>query len=225
MRVLLADDHQIVRQGLKGILEKAGHVVVGEAADGHEALKLARTLNPEIAVLDLSMPLLNGLDTAREIHRLSPEIKTIILTMYTDKGYVLRALKVGAKGYVLKSQAADDLIRAIREISRGEVYLSPGVAASVVDAYLEKTGAAADPLTPRERQVLQLIAEGSTTKEAAKYLNISFKTAETHRNHIMKKLNIHDVVGLVRYAIEKGLVHVDVHSDFWNTQNRRAAPW
>jgi DNA-binding NarL/FixJ family response regulator len=208
MRVLLADDHQIVRQGLRGLLEKAGHVVVGEAADGHEALKLARTLTPDIAVLDLSMPLLNGLDTAREMRRVSPEIKTILLTMYTDKGYVLQALKVGAKGYVLKTQAAEDLIRAIREISRGEVYLSPGVAASVVDAYLDKTDVVADPLTPRERQVLQLIAEGNTTKEVARQLNISFKTAESHRNHIMKKLDIHDVAGLVRYAIHQGLLHI-----------------
>ncbi len=208
MRVLLADDHQIVRQGLRGLLEKAGHVVVGEAADGHEALKLARTLTPDIAVLDLSMPLLNGLDTAREMRRLSPEIKTILLTMYTDRSYVLQALKVGARGYVLKTQAAEDLIRAIREISRGEVYLSPGVAASVVDAYLDKTDVGADPLTPRERQVLQLIAEGNTTKEVARQLNISFKTAESHRNHIMKKLDIHDVAGLVRYAIHQGLLHI-----------------
>jgi two-component system response regulator NreC len=208
MRVLLADDHQIVRQGLRGLLEKAGHVVVGEAADGHEALKLARNLTPDIAVLDLSMPLLNGLDTAREMRRVSPAIKTILLTMYTDKGYVLRALKVGAKGYVLKTQAADDLIRAIREISRGEVYLSPGVSASVVDAYLDKTDVGADPLTPRERQILQLIAEGNTTKQVGRLLEISFKTAESHRNNIMKKLNIHDIAGLVRYAIQKGLLQV-----------------
>ena len=137
---------------------------------------------------------------------------------------MLQALKVGAKGYVLKSQAADDLVRAIREISRGEVYLSPEVAASVVDAYLEKTGATADPLTPRERQVLQLIAEGSTTKEAAKVLNISFKTAETHRNHIMKKLNVHDVVGLVRYAIQKGLVRIEREGEFGTIQNPKAGP-
>lgn len=207
MRVLLADDHQIVRQGLRGLLEKAGHVVVGEAADGHEALKQARTLSPEIAVLDLSMPLLNGLDTAREMRRISPEIKTILLTMYTDKHYVLQAMKAGAKGYVLKSQAAEDLIRAIREISRGEVYLSPSVASSVVDAYLDKTDTPLDPLTPRERQILQLIAEGNTTKEVARLLNISFKTAESHRNHIMKKLDIHEVATLVRYAIQQGLVH------------------
>jgi two-component system response regulator NreC len=206
-RVLLADDHQIVRQGLRSLLEKAGHEVVGEASDGREALKLARTLLPDIAVLDLSMPLLNGLDAAHEIRRIAPEIKTILLTMYTDKGYVLQALRAGARGYVLKTQAAEDLIRAIREISRGEVYLSPGVALSVVDAYLQKTDPAADPLTPRERQTLQLIAEGKSTKEVARVLSISFKTAESHRNRIMKKLDIHEVAGLVRYAIRRGLVN------------------
>jgi len=205
-RVLLADDHQIVRQGLRGLLEQAGHEVVGEAADGREALKLARALLPDIAVLDLSMPLLNGLDAAHEIRRIAPEIKTILLTMYTDKGYVLQALRAGAKGYVLKTQAAEDLIRAIREVSRGEVYLSPGVAVSVVDAYLQKTDAAADPLTPRERQILQLVAEGKSTKEIARMLSISFKTAESHRNRMMKKLDIHEVAGLVRYAIRRGLV-------------------
>src|SRR5882672_2162912 len=205
-RVLLADDHQIVRQGLRGLLEKAGHEVVGEAADGREALKLARALLPDIAVLDLSMPLLNGLDAAHEIRRIAPEIKTILLTMHTDKGYVLQALRAGAKGYVLKTQAAEDLIRAIREVSRGEVYLSPGVAVSVVDAYLQRIDPAADPLTPRERQILQLVAEGKSTKEIARMLSISFKTAESHRNRMMKKLDIHEVAGLVRYAIRRGLV-------------------
>jgi DNA-binding NarL/FixJ family response regulator len=208
MRVLLADDHQIVREGLRALLEKAGHEVVGEAGDGHEACKLARTLKVDIAVLDLSMPLLNGMDAAREMRSLSPEVKTIMLSMYSDKRYVLQALKVGAKGYVLKSQAADDLLRAIREVARGEVYLSPEVAESVVDAYVNKTDVAADPLTPRERQVMQLVAEGSTTKEVAKVLNISFKTAESHRNHIMKKLGIHDVVALMRHAIQAGLVQI-----------------
>jgi two-component system response regulator NreC len=206
-RVLLADDHQIVRQGLRGILVAAGHEVIGEASDGREALKLARTLNPDIAVLDLSMPLLNGLDAAREIRRLAPDIKIILLTMYTDKGYVLQALRAGARGYVLKTQAAEDLISAIREILRGETYLSPGVAASVVDAVLETSNEVADPLTARERQILQLVAEGNTTKEIARLLNVSFKTAESHRNHIMKKLDIHEVAGLVRYAIRRGLLH------------------
>lgn len=207
-RVLLADDHQIVREGLRGLLEKAGHEVVAEASDGREALRLARSLNPDIAVLDMSMPLLNGLDAAHEIQRFAPAIKTILLTMYNDKSYVLRALRGGARGYVLKTQASEDLIRAIREIQRGEVYISPGVAASVVDAYLGKTDGEGDPLTPRERQILQLVAEGNTTKEIANLLSISFKTAESHRNRVMKKLDIHDVTGLVRYAIRRGLAQL-----------------
>lgn len=207
-RVLLADDHQIVREGLRGLLEKAGHEVVAEASDGREALNLARTLLPDIAVLDMSMPLLNGLDAAHEIRRFAPSIKTILLTMYNDKSYVLQALRGGVKGYVLKTQASDDLIRAIREIQRGEVYISPGVAASVVDAYLGNTDVDGDPLTPRERQILQLVAEGNTTKEIARLLSVSFKTAESHRNRIMKKLDIHDVTGLVRYAIRRGLAQL-----------------
>ena len=205
-RVLLADDHQIFRQGLRGLLERAGHEVVGEAADGREALKLARSLRPEIAVLDVSMPLLNGLDAAHEICSLAPEVKTILLTMHTYKSYVLRALHMGARGYIVKTHAAEDLLRAIDEVSRGEVYLSPGVAAFLVDAYLDKTDVAADPLSPRERQILQLVAEGKTTKEIAQLLSISFKTAESHRNRIMKKLDIHNATGLVRYAIRNGLL-------------------
>ncbi|MFL6622892.1 MAG: response regulator [Sulfurifustis sp.] len=209
-RILLADDHLILRQGLRGLLEKAGHEVVGEASDGREAAALAHTLRPDVAVLDLSMPVLNGLDAADELRRTAPEIKTILLTMYTEKSYVLQALRMGARGYLLKTQAADDLIRAIHEVRNGEIYLSPGVSASVVDAYLALTknaGDDEDPLTPRERQILQLVAEGNTTKEIARVLNVSFKTAEAHRNRAMKKLDIHDVAGLVRYAIRRGLVH------------------
>lgn len=207
-RVLLADDHQIVREGLRSLLEKAGHSVVAEAANGREALGLARSMTPDIAVLDMSMPLLNGLDAAHEIRRAVPGIKTILLTMYNDKSYVLKALRGGARGYVLKTQASVDLIRAIQEIMRGEVYISPGVAASVVDAYLGKSDEESDPLTPRERQILQLVAEGKTTKEIARLLNVSFKTAESHRNRIMKKLGVHNVTGLVHYAIRSGLTHV-----------------
>jgi two-component system, NarL family, response regulator NreC len=207
-RVLLADDHQIVREGLRGLLEKAGHEVVAEAADGREVLRLARTLSPDIAVLDMSMPLLNGLDAAYEIQRIAPNVKTILLTMYNDKSYVLRALREGVRGYVLKSQASVDLIHAIQEIMRGDVYISPGVAATVVDAYLGKIDVEADPLTPRERQILQLVAEGKTTKEIAALLSVSFKTAESHRNRIMKKLNIHNVTGLVHYAIRSGLMRL-----------------
>ena len=209
-RVLLADDHVILRQGLRGLLEKAGHEVVGEASDGREAVALARTLRPDVAVLDYSMPLLNGVDAADEIRRAVPRIKTILLTMYTEKSYVLRALRAGARGYVLKTQAAEDLIRAIREVQAGEIYLSPGVSTSVVDAYLTSTKGAGedeDPLTRRERQILQLVAEGNTTKEIARILDVSFKTAESHRNRLMKKLDIHEVAGLVRYAIRHGLVH------------------
>src|SRR2546427_12125640 len=137
-RVLLADDHQIVRQGLRALLEKAGHTVVGEAADGREACELAHKLQPNIAVLDLAMPLLNGLDAISEIRRVSPSTVTILLTMYTDRPYVLQALQAGAKGYVLKTQAADDLVRAIQEVRRGAVYLSPGVAARPVDTQPRK---------------------------------------------------------------------------------------
>jgi DNA-binding NarL/FixJ family response regulator len=206
-RILLADDHQIVRQGLRALLEKAGHVVVGEAANGRDACRLAQDLQPNIAVLDLAMPLLNGLDAIHEILRASPGTKAILLTMHTDRPYVLQALKAGARGYVLKSQAAEDLIRAIDEAGRGASYLSPGVAGSVVDAYLTRSDQPEEPLTARERQVLQLIAEGKTTKAVAGLLGISFKTAESHRGRIMKKLDIHETAGLVRYAIRRGLLH------------------
>jgi two-component system, NarL family, response regulator NreC len=205
-RVLLADDHQIVREGLRALLEKAGHAVVGEAADGREACRLAHKLQPNIAVLDLSMPLLNGLDATREIRRLSPRTRAILLTMYTERPFVLQAIQAGAKGYVLKSQAAEDLIRAIQDVLRGAAYLSPGVAALLVDAYLQKDGDGDEPLTMRERQVLQLVGEGRTTKAIAGVLGISFKTAESHRSRIMKKLDIHETAGLVRYAIRRGLL-------------------
>jgi two-component system, NarL family, response regulator NreC len=205
-RVLLADDHQIVRQGLRALLEKAGHSVVGEAADGREACELARKLQPNIAVLDLAMPLLNGMDAIVEILRVSPGTITILLTMHTERPYVLQALRAGAKGYVLKSQAADDLLRAIEEVGVGAVYLSPGVAVGLVDAYLSKDEEPSERLTARERQILQLVAEGKTTKAIAELLGITFKTAESHRNRIMKKLDIHQTAGLVRYAIRRGLV-------------------
>jgi two-component system, NarL family, response regulator NreC len=205
-RVLLADDRQIVRQGLRALLKKAGHSVVGEAADGREACELAQKLQPNVAVLERAMPLLNGLDAIRKIRRVSPKTVTILLTMYTDRPYVLQALQAGAKGYVLKTQAADDLVRAIQEVRRGAVYLSPGVAVGLVDAHLSKEKESKDPLTARERQILQLVAEGKTTKAIGELLGITFKTAESHRNHIMKKLDIHQTAGLVRYAIRRGLI-------------------
>jgi two-component system response regulator NreC len=204
-RVLLADDHQIVREGLRALLEKVGHVVVGEAADGRQACALARKLQPNIAVLDLSMPLRNGLDSIREIQRVSPGTKAILLTMYTDRPYVLQAVQAGARGYVLKSQAAQDLLRAIQEVLRGAVYLSPGVAGLLVDAYRQRNDEP-ELLTAREREVLQLIGEGKTTKAIAGVIGVSFKTAESHRSRVMKKLDIHETAGLVRYAIRRGLL-------------------
>jgi DNA-binding NarL/FixJ family response regulator len=204
--VLLADDHPIVRQGLKALLERDGLEVVGQVSDGQEAVRLARDLGPDIAVLDFAMPLLNGLDAAREIAQASPRTKTILLTMYTEGHYVLEALRAGVKGYVVKTQAAADLLRAIQDVARGLLYLSPAISQTVVDAYLSKSELPPDPLTPREREVLQLVAEGKTTKEIAHLLGISVKTADSHRTRLMQKLEIHDTAGLVRHAIRQGLI-------------------
>jgi DNA-binding NarL/FixJ family response regulator len=206
IQVLLADDHPIVREGFKALLEREGLRVVGEASDGREAVRLAQTLHPDVAVLDLSMPLLNGLQAAQEILRASPGTRTILLTMYTEDQYVLEAVRAGIRGYVVKRQAAMDLVQAIREVANGAIYLSPSVSAAVVQAYLSKTDLPSDPLSSRERQVLQLVAEGKTTKEVAQLLGISVKTAESHRDHIMKKLDIHETASLVRYAIRRGLI-------------------
>jgi DNA-binding NarL/FixJ family response regulator len=204
--VLLADDHQIVRQGLRVLLEREGFDVVGEASDGHEAVRLADRFRPDVAVLDFVMPILNGLDASVQIQRTSPATRTILLTMYTEDQYVLEALRGGLKGYVIKTQAAGDLVRAIREVLQGAVYLSPGLSPTLLEAYRSQTAVPAEPLTPREREVLQLIAEGKTTREIAIVLGLSVKTAETHRTNIMRKLEIHETAGLVRYAIRRGLV-------------------
>jgi two-component system response regulator NreC len=206
LSIILADDHQIVRQGLKVLLERENFEVVGEASDGQEALRLARAFQPAIAVLDFAMPLLNGLDAARQIHQVAPHTRTILLTVHTDDPYVLESVRAGIKGYVVKTQAAEDLIRAIHEVSKGQVYLSPGISRAVVDAYLTRAEPSPDPLTRRERQVLQLIAEGRTTKEIAQVLGLSVKTAESHRSRLMEKLEIHEVAGLVRYAIRRGVI-------------------
>ena len=206
LRILLADDHVLFRQGVRALLEREGFRVDGEAADGHAAIQMAAQLTPDVAVVDLAMPLLNGLDAAREITRVSPGTRTILLTMHAEDPYVARALQAGIRGYVLKSQATEDLVQAIREVARGAVYLSPGVSEMVVEAYLAKRDLPPDPLTSREHQILQLIAEGKTTKEAAALLGMSVKTAESHRMRIMTKLDIHETAGLVRYAIRQGLV-------------------
>lgn len=206
IRVLLADDHSIVRQGLKALLDKEGLDVVGEAADGQQAVKMVREHKPDVAVLDLSMPLLNGLDAAREILKMSPRTKPMLLTMHTEDHYVLEALRAGVRGYVMKNHSREDLVRAIVQVARGEVYLSPGISEVVVQAYLNKTDYSSDPLSGRERQVLQLVAEGNTTKKVASLLGLSVKTAESHRTRIMEKLGIHETAGLVRYAIRRGII-------------------
>lgn len=205
-RVLVAEDYQLVRQGLRALLEMAGHQVVGEACDGREACELARSLQPDIVLLDLSMPRLNGLEATREILRISPGTNIILLTVFTERHFVMQALAAGAKGYVLKSETADDLLRAINSVLRNTVYISSKVVGSIVDATFLKGRALGESLTSRELQVLQLVAEGRTTKALAGDLHITFKTAESHRNRIMQKLNIHHTAGLVRYAVRRGII-------------------
>ena len=204
--VLLADDHPVFRQGLRALLEREMFQVVGEAADGFEAIAMAERLQPQIVVIDLAMPALNGIDAVREIVKRAPRTKAILLTMFTEEHHVLEALRAGVKGCVSKSQAAEHLLQAIQDVSMGGVYLSPHVSGAVVQAYLAKSDLPYEPLTPRERQVLQLIAEGRTTKETAAMLDVSVKTAETHRTNLMVKLDIHSTAGLVRYAIRRGLL-------------------
>jgi len=205
VRVVLADDHVIVRQGLKLILAGAGFEVVGEASDGHEAVRLARETQPDIAVLDVVMPLMNGMEAAREIQQACPRTKAILLTSRHEEQLILEALQAGIRGCVLKTYQAQDLIRAIRDVSAGGVYLSPTLSRCVVEAYRSRTALPPDPLSPRERQVLQLIAEGKRTREVADLLGVSVKTAESHRTNIMRKLGISQTAGLVRYALQQGI--------------------
>lgn len=206
VRVLLADDHEIVRQGLRVLLEREGFQVVGEASDGHEAAKLCEASHPEVAILDLSMPLLNGVDAAREIMRSNPRTKVVLLTMHTEDHLVLESLRAGVTGYVLKTKAASELVQALRAVCRGEMFLTQSISRTIVQAFLKNTPMPGNPISDRERQVLQLVAEGKTTKEIASLLGISIKTAESHRSNLMDKLNIHDTAGLVRYAIRIGLI-------------------
>lgn len=206
IRVVLGDDHALVRQGLKSLLERERFQIVAEASDGQEVVRQAETLSPDVAVIDISMPTLNGIDAARELARCCPKTKTILLTQHEEEQYIHEALQAGVRGYVLKSQAASDLVHAIQQVCRGGFYLSPGVSQAVVQAYRSKSEKPSDPLSGRERQVLQLIAEGRSTKDVASLLGISVKTAESHRSRLMQKLDIHETASLVRYAVRRGLV-------------------
>lgn len=206
LRILIADDHPIVRQGLRLLLEREGFDVVAEATTGSEAVTLAQRTRPDVAVLDLVMPRLNGLDAARDILQLLPGTGIVLLTIRAEEHQVACALRSGVRGYLLKTQAADVLVRAIGEVAQGRTVLSSAISDLVVGRYLAGERAPDDPLTPREREVLQLVAEGSSSKEIAVLLGLSVKTAESYRTRVMARLGIHQTAGLVRYAVRRGLI-------------------
>ncbi|PYT16008.1 MAG: DNA-binding response regulator [Acidobacteria bacterium] len=212
IRILIADDHGIVRTGLKLLLERVSDMqVVGEAADGREAARLARELQPNIVVMDIGMPLLNGLDAAAQIIRENERIGVIILSMYTDESYIVRALDAGARGYLLKDTADDDIERAIRSVAIGRPFFSPSIAQSLLEDYVRlmrerRVQDSYELLTEREREVLQLLAEGKSNKEAATILNLSPYTIETHRQNLMQKLGLHNTAEIVLYAVRKAII-------------------
>jgi DNA-binding NarL/FixJ family response regulator len=208
-RVLIADDHALVREGIGILITRGGFTVVAEASNGQEALAQASSYQPDMAVLDMSMPIMNGLETAQEMRKLSPRTRSIVLSRHDGVDYVLAAMRAGIRGYVLKSQSVVELLQALNDVSAGGFYLSPGVSGVVVDAVRTKsTLPDDDPLTGRERQVLKLIAEGYSTKECATVLGVSVKTADSHRTRLMRKLDIHGTAGLVRYAVRHHLAEV-----------------
>jgi DNA-binding NarL/FixJ family response regulator len=214
LKILLADDHQLLRDGLRSLLEKQhGVQVVAEAENGRKAVELAKETNPGLIIMDLNMPDLNGIEATRRILKESPRIKIIALSMHSDKRYVTRALQAGATGYVLKDNAFDELTKAIQRVMQNRIYLSPEINQVVVKEYLEKSKQLDQPaysvLTEREREVVQLIAEGKSTKEIAALLKISIKTVETYRQLTMDKLNIHYIADLIKFAIREGLSSLD----------------
>ena len=209
LRILVADDHQVVRTGLRTLLEsKTGWQVCAEAANGREAVEKAGELQPDVAVLDIGMPLLNGVDATRQIRRVSPKTEILILTMHDSEHMIQGVLDAGAHGYILKDDADRNLLAAVDSLRRHKPYLSSRVsgAASAAQATADRSERPARRLTPREREIVQLLAEGKSNKEIATYLNISVKTAETHRANIMLKMNFHSVTELVRYAVKNKII-------------------
>jgi DNA-binding NarL/FixJ family response regulator len=207
LRILVADDHTLVRAGFCSLVENiAGVEVVAEAEDGHQALELIDQHRPDIVLMDITMPRLNGLDVAARVIGRHPHVRIIILSMHPDEEYVLRALRIGVAGYLIKDAGTEELEMAIRSVAQGKTFLSPSISEQVAE-YVRRVGDGSEELlTSRQREVLQLIAEGLTNREIAETLEISVKTVESHRTHLMNRLEIHDVAGLVRYAIRAGLI-------------------
>ena len=214
INVLLVDDHGVVRQGCRTILSQRKDItVIGEAATGHEAIEKTDMLRPDVVVMDINIPGLNGIEALRRIRAQHERVQVIVLSVHTDEAYVYRALEAGAAGYVVKQGAGKELLDAVEAALSGNMYLSPAISRSVVRSYLKRPTSPArlveDPLTPKEREVLQLLTEGLSSKEIAQRLNASPRTVETHRHNLMKKLDIHSLPGLVKYAIRKKMISVD----------------
>ena len=212
--IVLADDHQVVRQGVRALLEsERGFKVVGDAGDGLEAISLVERLKPDVLVVDLMMPGLNGQEVTRRVSKLCPKTRIVVLSMHSSEPYVMEALRNGAAGYVLKDASCADLIHAVREVMAGRRYLSPPLSERAIDAYQDKAKAATwdryDMLTTRERETLQLVAEGRTNNEIASRLGISPRTAETHRSNLMRKLQLRTHTDLIKYAIEQRIIPLD----------------
>jgi two-component system, NarL family, response regulator NreC len=212
IRIVLADDHAVMRTGLRLVLERqSDFTVVGEASDGREAVALVQRETPDVLVMDIGMPNLNGIEAARQVAGAAPQVAVVILSMHSDESYVLRALKAGARGYLLKESAESDLIAAIRAVHAGKAFFSPAVSRMLVEDYVRQLQDreiedSYELLTTREREILQLVAEGKSNKEVAAVLNLSLYTIETHRGNLMEKLGLHTVPELILYAVRKGVI-------------------